>query len=152
MSLPLIQTLQRETEAVKAFADALAEEREAMKAGDAQGLGAVLEHKTALAASLAQLSAAREAQMAACGLRAGPDGMLLGLRVDPELTQAWRTLRLAALGARSASELNTAVIATHLEHTRAAIQVLRQRGADAGLYGRDGRAQGATAGLSLARG
>ncbi|AOY95732.1 flagellar biosynthesis protein FlgN [Cupriavidus sp. USMAA2-4] len=152
MSLPLIQILHRETEAVKAFAEALADEREVMKSGDAQALGAVLDRKTALASALAELGAAREAQMAAAGLRAGPNGMLVGLRIDPAVHQAWRTLRLAALGAHQASTLNSAVIATHLEHTRAAIQVLRQRGIDAGLYGRDGRTQNAASGLSLARG
>jgi len=150
--MSLIRSLQHETEAVSAFAGALAEEREAMKSGDFAALSTLLERKTALARALADMSAAREAQMRAAGIRADASGQLVGLRIDPAVTLAWRDLRLAAQSARDASELNGAVINAHLEFTSAALHTLRQRGTDAGLYGRNGRAEGATPGVSLACG
>ena len=122
---------------MKAFAEALADEREVMKSGDAQALGAVLDRKTALASALAELGAAREAQMAAAG-RAGERHAGRPAH-RPRRASGTAHPALAALGTHRASTLNSAVIATHLEHTRAAIRVLRQRGIDTGLYGRDGR-------------
>jgi flagella synthesis protein FlgN len=90
--------------------------------------------------------------MGALGLKAGPGGQLLGRNADPAVEQAWRELRFAAHTARDANELNGAVVAAHLEFTQEAIHAVRQGGVDAGLYGKDGKAENGAKGVSLAAG
>ena len=148
----LIDCLRKEAEAVTAFAQSLADEREAMKRGDFAALTALVARKTAQADSLARLGADREARMTARGLRAGPGGQLLGSDIDPAVADAWRKLRFAATAARDAIQLNGAIIKAQLEFTREALQALRSGGADAGLYGRNGRAETGLRGVSLASG
>ncbi len=153
MSQALIQSIQHETQAIVAFGRALAEEREAIKAGDFQTLSGLLARKEELAQDLSRMIPAREAQMTVAGLRPAPGGQLLGRQVDPAVAEAWRKLVFFARAARDANELNGAVIGAHLEYTQEAIQVLRQGGEDSGaLYGRDGKAQSGAGGVSLASG
>lgn len=153
MTQALIQSIQQETQAIAAFGRALAQEREALKTSDFEALSGLLARKEELARELSTLGAAREARMTALGLRTGPGGQLFGRHVDPAVADAWRKLVFFASMARDANQLNGAVIGAHLEFTQEAIQVLRQGGEDAGaLYGRDGKAQNASGGVSLASG
>ncbi|WP_265923017.1 flagellar protein FlgN [Cupriavidus nantongensis] len=153
MSQSLIQSLQRETEGIRAFGQLLAEERDALKRGDFQSLSGLLTRKVELGQALSRQLKAREAQMGALGLRAGPEGQLLGRQVEPAVADAWRGLIFAARTARDANALNGAVVDAHLDFTREAIQALRQHsGGDAGLYGKDGKAAAGVGGVSLAAG
>ena len=54
--------------------------------------------------------------------------------------------------ARDGNELNAAVVDALRGYTDEAIQVLRQRGDTATVYGRDGRTQTGPQGVSLANG
>ncbi|KWR87795.1 flagella synthesis protein FlgN [Cupriavidus sp. IDO] len=153
MSQALIQNLQRETEAINAFGKLLTEERDALKGGNFQALSGLLTQKVELGQALSRQVRAREAQMGALGLRAGPEGQLLGRHIEPGVSDAWRKLIFAARAARDGNQINGAVIAAHLDYTREAIQVLRQHsGGDAGLYGKDGKAAAGVGGMSLASG
>ncbi|AGW92727.1 MULTISPECIES: flagella synthesis protein FlgN [Cupriavidus] len=153
MSQSLIQSLQRETEAIQAFGQLLTEERDALKRGDFQSLSELLTRKVELGQALSRQVRAREAQMGAHGLRAGPEGQLLGRQIDPAVAAAWRKLIFAARATRDGNALNGAVISAHLDFTREAIQALRQHGGgDAGLYGKDGKAAAGVGGVSLAAG
>ncbi|MNT43576.1 FlgN protein [compost metagenome] len=83
----------------------------------------------------------------------GPGGLLVGGLVDADVTEAWRKVVFFASKAKDANELNGAIVNAHLEFTQEAIQVLRQGGAGPNeMYGRDGRAQNAASGVSLAAG
>lgn len=152
MSQALIDVMQREAQAALAFADTLQQERAAIRAGDFQALAALIEAKQNLAQDIARLAAARQAQMAAQGIRIGPQRQLIGLNVDPAVAQAWRDLALAARGAADATALTGAVVNAHLKYTSEALQTLRQRGDNATLYGRDGRTETGPRGVSLATG
>lgn len=153
MSQALIQTLKLEADAIAAFGRTLAEERDAIKRQDFQALSELLNQKMELAQGLTRATAAREAQMIALGLRVGPAGLLVGGLVDPAVTEAWRKVVFFASKAKDANELNGAIVNAHLEFTQEAIQVLRQGGAGPNeMYGRDGRAQNAASGVSLAAG
>lgn len=151
MSQDLIDCLLREAQAVLAFDDALKQERAAIRAGDFQALNAVIEAKTQLTHELAQLSAARSAQMAAHGIRVGPQNELVGLDIDPGVSAAWRALVIAARNAAEANELNGAVVSAHLQFTEGALKALRERNS-ATVYGRNGLAQSAARGVTLASG
>ncbi|MGN5476300.1 flagella synthesis protein FlgN [Cupriavidus basilensis] len=153
MSQPLIQSLQKEAEAVTAFGQLLTEEREALRGGDFQSLSGLLTRKVELGQAISRQVAAREAQMGALGLRPGPQGQLLGRNIDSAVVDAWRQLIFAARTARDKNQLNGAIVDAHLDHTREAIQVLRQHsGGDAGLYGKNGKAAAGVGGVSLASG
>lgn len=152
MSQSLIQNLGRETELVREFSAVLGEERKLLKTGDYQALAAALERKVELAGLLGALTTAREAQMGALGIRIAAGGQLVGRHVDPGTEAAWRSLVLAARTARDANEFNGAVVEALRGYTDEAIQVLRQRGDTATVYGRDGRTQTGPQGVSLASG
>lgn len=152
MSQALIASMQRETQAIAAFVEALQQERTAIRAGDFQSLGDLVQNKQELAQQIAQLGTARQAQMAALGIRVGSGRQLVGLHIDEGVANAWRTLVLTARGAAEANTLNGAVVSAHLEYTKDALQTLRQRGDTATVYGRNGRAQTGPRGVSLASG
>lgn len=149
----LIQTLSLEANAIAAFGRALADERDAIKRQDFQALSDLLSKKMELAQALTRATAAREAQMIALGLRLGEGGLLVGGPVDASVAEAWRKVVFFAQKARDANELNGAIVNAHLEFTQEAIQVLRQGGMKPNeMYGRDGKAQAASGGVSLAAG
>jgi flagella synthesis protein FlgN len=153
MTESMVQGMQRETEAVLAFAAALNEERRAIKAGDFALLDTLLERKAQLATMIGELGAIRQAQMAALGIRVGAEQQLLGRGVDSAVTAAWQQLVFAARTAADANDFNGAIVNAHLEFTQDALQTLRQRGGDTGtLYGRDGLAKTGPQGVSLAAG
>lgn len=152
MSQPLILNLQTEAAAIDAFAQALKEERQAIREGDFLRLNELLEHKTELADTLARLAAVREAQMGALGIRIGTDRQPSGRAVTPEVSAAWNALMRAARLASEATELAGAIVAAHLDYTNEALTALRQRGNDTTVYGRDGRPQPGQQGVSLANG
>ncbi|MDF3834355.1 flagellar protein FlgN [Cupriavidus basilensis] len=152
MSQPLIQNLNRETELAKEFAAVLGEERAMIKAGNYEALASLLERKVELAGLLGALTRTREAQMGALGIRLGAGGQLFGREIDPVLESAWRKLLSAVRLASDANAVNTAVVDAHLEFTKEAIQVLRQRGDSGPLYGRDGLTRTGPQGVSLASG
>lgn len=152
MSQALIEIMQRETQAALAFVDTLQQERAAIRAGDFQALAGLIEAKQDLAQDIARLSAARQAQMAAAGIRIGPDRRLVGLNIDPAVATAWRDLLLAARGAADANTLAGAVVGAHLKYTEDALNALRQGGESATLYGRNGRTESVGRGVSLASG
>lgn len=149
----LIQTLSNETKAIAAFGRALADERDAIKRQDFQALSDLLGKKMELAQALTRATAAREAQMIALGLRIGEGGLLVGRQVEPEVIEAWRKVVFFAHKAKDANDLNGAIVNAHLEFTQEAIQVLRQGGMGPNeMYGRDGKSQSASGGVSLAAG
>ncbi|SDD62770.1 flagella synthesis protein FlgN [Cupriavidus sp. YR651] len=149
----LIQTLKLEADAIAAFGRALADEREAIRHQDFQALSDLLSKKMELAQVLDRATAAREAQMIALGLRVGAGGLLVGRLIEPAVAEAWRKVVFFAHKARDANELNGAIVSAHLAFTQEAIQVLRQGGMTPNeMYGRDGKAQNAAAGVSLAAG
>ncbi len=152
MSQSLIQNLSRETELVREFSAVLGEERKLLKTGDYHALAAALDRKVELAGLLGALTTAREAQMGALGIRVAAGGQLVGRHIDPGTETAWRSLLLAARTARDGNELNAAVVEALRGYTDEAIQVLRQRGDTATVYGRDGRTQTGPQGVSLANG
>jgi flagella synthesis protein FlgN len=153
MTESMVQGMQRETEAVLAFAAALNEERQAIKAGDFALLNTLLERKAQLATTIGELGATRQAQMAALGIRVGAQRQLLGKGVDLAVTAAWQQLVFAARTAADANDFNGAIVNVHLEFTQGALQALRQRGGDTGtLYGRNGLAKTGPQGVSLAAG
>lgn len=152
MSQALIDVMHREAQAALAFADTLQQERAAIRAGDFLALSGLIETKQELAQELARLGAARQAQMAAHGIRVGPQRELVGLNVDPAVADGWRDLQLAARGAADATALTGMVVNAHLKFTGDALQALRQRGGNATVYGRDGRTENGPRGVSLASG
>ena len=153
MTQTLIQTLKREADAIVAFGRALAEERDALKRGDFQVLSELLSRKMELAQALTRETAAREAQMIALGLRVGPGGLLIGREIEPAVADAWRKIVFFAQKAKQSNDVNGAIVNAHLEFTQEAIQVLRQGSEVANeMYGRDGKAQNAGAGVTLAAG
>ncbi|WP_454765870.1 flagella synthesis protein FlgN [Cupriavidus campinensis] len=153
MSQTLIQTLKFEADAIAAFGRALADERDAIRRQDFQALSELLDKKMELAQELTRATAAREAQMIALGLRVGAGGLLVGGMVEAAVAEAWRKVVFFAHKAKDANELNGAIVDAHLTFTQEAIQVLRQGGTPPNeMYGRDGRAQNAAGGVSLAAG
>lgn len=152
MTQQLIRLMQAETEALSAFNTSLGEERKAIKAGDFLALNEQIERKAGVLEMIAKLGAARNARLKTLEIRIGDDRQLRGERVDAAIEAGWKGLVFALDAAAEANELTGAMVNAHLEFTQGALHALRQRGATATVYGRDGRTAVQPLGVSLGRG
>lgn len=140
----LADVLAAEAGAASAFVRLLETEQEALKAGNADALQAIIENKTSAAGELGALAAARNAILAAAGLpddRAGTEAWLAANANDGSARAAWDKLLDLAAEARELNRLNGELIRLRMSHNAQMLQsLLAANRQEFDLYGADGQA------------
>lgn len=131
--------LDNEANAIEAFVRLLGAEQQALQDGTLEALPALTEQKTAAVGELARLGQARNVHLQQAGLPADQAG--LKAWAGNEATRGAlidRILTLAA-EARELNRLNGTLIASRLQQTQSALDILTHSQNGGGLYGPDGQ-------------
>lgn len=139
---PIAGILADELAALREFATLLKTEQTILVDGNADGLAALIDGKSALATRLGEFARRRETALAACKLPAGRQGMeawLATLPADTVPRRHWQELLPLAAEARSLNELNGKLIGTRLQHNQQALAALMSATEQAMTYGPDGQ-------------
>jgi flagella synthesis protein FlgN len=142
--LPLLQTLTAEADAVQRFVDVLQLEQSALKSGETEQLTDFAEQKSQVSITLKQLSAQRNALLAASGLsddRAGIEAWCAMNPAEQRVTEAWARVIALASEARELNRLNGDLIQIHMLYNSKALEALRGGNSALELYGPDGQSQ-----------
>ncbi|MEO1767589.1 flagella synthesis protein FlgN [Thiobacter aerophilum] len=153
----LTAALQAEQIAYQTLHALLREEQAALSTGDADGLMALAQRKSAQVAHLAQLAEARNRQLV--NLTGQPDQAGIAAwcdRFDPAdrsgVRRLWHALLEVARAARALNEENGALIQARLQHNQQALAVLHGAAQDvAHAYGPDGQPCPGPAGRPLGK-
>lgn len=132
---------------VSAFVLLLKEEQEALKAGNADALPAIVERKTETVHKLAPVSSARNSELARAGLapdRAGIDAWLSKHPMDKDVRQQWTKLQILAAEAKELNRVNGELIRIHMQNNSQALETLLSTSNRQELYSADGLAASAT--------
>lgn len=143
----LADILAAEAGAVSAFVSLLEQEQEALKAGDADALPAIVDQKAAAARQLAPISASRNTELARCGLSGDRDGMLAWLDKHPQDGAArrhWETLQALAAEARELNRVNGELIRMRMNHNAQMLETLLASNRQ-DFYGADGQTSASAA-------
>lgn len=128
---------------LRCFLEALATEKTALIAGEAQRLPELAAEKSALAERLAAIETRRAALLQSLGLPASRAGVEAWLAQQPATASShalWQEILALAAQARQANELNGALIGTQLQQTHQALSVLLSQ-ATATTYDASGQQQ-----------
>jgi len=139
---PIAGILADELVALREFVALLKTEQTALVGGNADGLTALIEKKSALAARLTDCAQRREQAMAASKLpsgRAGMEAWLGTLQADTTARKNWQELLPLAAEARNLNLLNGKLIGTRLQHNQQALAALMSATERAMTYGPDGQ-------------
>ncbi len=131
-----------ELASLRSFVTLLKTEQATLVEGNADGLAALIETKSGLAAHLTDSAQRREAALAAAQMPAGRAGMeawLAALPANATATKEWHELLALAAEARSLNELNGKLIGTRLQHNQQALAALMSATERAMTYGPDGQ-------------
>jgi len=127
MITSLQQCLERESELVEAFINALADETAALldrKAHDV--LAQASQAKENVAEELVVLSNRRDELLGLMGLPSGHAGTQQAVEQFPEIAPIWTTLLQQASLARDGNERNAAIIHASLRHTEQSLDALHK--------------------------
>lgn len=149
---PLVAVVAAEGAALKHCVDILAEEQEALMRGRFDDLPAIEERKLAALDAAAQLTAAREAELARRRLPATREGMRSLIAAEPRLGTAWQDALEWAKKARDMNRVCGFLIEARMNDTRQALAMLFRTGNSGATYGRDGHLQQKGGGRALAVG
>lgn len=136
-----------EADLVSAFVLLLKEEQDALKAGNADALPAIVERKTATVRKLAPVSTARNAELARAGFaadRAGIDAWLSKRPMDKDVRLQWNKLQTLAAEAKELNRVNGELIRIHMQSNAQALETLLASSNRQELYSADGLAASAT--------
>jgi flagella synthesis protein FlgN len=139
---PIAGILADELAALREFVALLRTEQGILVDGNADGLAALIDEKSALATRLGDYARRREAALAASKLPAGRPGMeawLATLPADALPRRHWQELLPLAAEARTLNELNGKLIGTRLQHNQQALAALMSATERAMTYGPDGQ-------------
>lgn len=139
---PIAGILADELLALRQFVELLKTEQTALIGGDADGLVALIDKKSALAARLSDFAQRREAALAASMLpvgRTGMDAWLAAIPPDATASKNWQELLPLAIEARNLNEINGNLIGTRLQHNQQALAALMSATERAMTYGPDGQ-------------
>ncbi len=132
--------LQREAEAVTAFAQILTEEGDALlQRATPEALADITQRKMAIIDTLDQLAQERDAQLATLGFETGHSGAAAAASAHPDLAEPWEQLLAQADAARQQNEHNGVIIRAQLQYHQQAMAALRDAQARTTLYGPSGR-------------
>ena len=140
----MLQTLTAEAEAVQRFVDILQLEQSALKNGKTDDLADFAEKKSQLGITLKQLSAQRNALLAASGFnddRAGVEAWTAKYPAEKRVNEAWAAILSLASEAKELNRLNGDLINLHLQYNSKALEVLSGGNSALELYGPDGQSQ-----------
>lgn len=128
-----------EATAVAQFVALLGTEQQALQDGDLAVLPGLSEQKAAVVEQLGRLGRARNQQLQAAGLAADQAGLKTwAANLAPRQALVARILSLAA-EAREINRLNGLLIASRLQQTQSALDILTRSQSGGGLYGPDGQ-------------
>lgn len=148
--------LQAEVAAFEALCRVLDSEQACLLRSDADALLALTELKSREVDRLAALADARTRYLRSQQLPADHSGMARLLQSEqgsaaPELARTWGRLVALAEQARALNETNGGLIATRLNHNRAALDALLSAARALNTYGPDGQTDLSTAQRELGR-
>lgn len=138
--------LESEADAVSAFVFLLREEQEALTAGNADALPGIVGRKAAASATLASISAARNAELSRQGHaidKAGVETWLKANAGDRAAVAAWHRLQELAAEARELNRLNGDLIRLRMSHNAQMLEILLAANRQ-DLYGADGQTSATT--------
>jgi flagella synthesis protein FlgN len=136
-----------EADLVSAFVLLLKDEQEALKAGKADALPAIVERKTDTVRKLAPVSSARNAELSRAGLapdRAGIDAWLAKRPMDKDVRLQWTKLQTLAAEAKELNRVNGELIRIHMQSNSQALETLLSTSNRQELYSADGLAASST--------
>jgi flagella synthesis protein FlgN len=147
----LAKLLSEELAILRNFVDLLGREQDLLAKGAAEPLTALASEKSVMATALAQLAAAREAELGRLGLPCGRAGMDAWLDATGAATDQvdWQRLLILAAKARALNETNGKLIGLHLNNNQQALNVLMGAVDRAVTYGPDGQQKTGSGGRSL---
>lgn len=139
--------LVKELSDLRRFCALIDEERKVLTGAQADRLPDLAAQKAALAGSLSQLEARRDALLVKDGYAKGRSGIeaWLARRPDPGIKRQWTELLKLAGQARDGNETNGRLINLLLKQNQEALSVLVSGGAES-IYGADGQPRGVSAG------
>lgn len=138
----LVTIIKREAEAVTRFVELLREEQETLRRGDVEALELLVEKKTHVASSLAQLGEQRNATLAAKGFvadRVGVESWLSSESPGPGADQAWEAVIAGASQAKELNRVNGSLIQIRMQYNTLAVEALLKASRPLNLYGPDGQ-------------
>lgn len=139
---PIAGILADELAALRGFVALLKTEQGILVDGNADGLAALIDEKSALTTRLGDCARRREAALAARDLspdRPGMEAWLASLPADAIARRDWHELLPLAAEARRLNELNGKLIGTRLQHNQQALAALTSATERAMTYGPDGQ-------------
>lgn len=135
----LLTVLGDEATAVENFVRLLGTEQRALQDGALDTLPALTEQKTATVGQLARLGQARNQLLQQAGLPADQAGLKAWAGSDPARTALTNRILVLAAEARELNRLNGILIASRLQQTQSALDILTRSQTGGGLYGPDGQ-------------
>lgn len=131
--------LSEEAAAVEAFVRLLGSEQQALQDGQLDVLPGLTEQKAATVDRLARLGQARNQRLQQAGLPADQAGLRAWAGGDPARALLIDRILVLAAEARELNRLNGTLIASRLQQTQSALDILTRSQNGGGLYGPDGQ-------------
>ncbi|TFW32067.1 flagella synthesis protein FlgN [Massilia horti] len=139
-------TLLTEQQLVGSLVELMQQEQDLLIKADAEGLAALMPHKSELVQQLANLAGERHKALGAAGFAASESGMEPWLAASgaPDVRAQWQQLLGLTAQAKELNRVNGMLINKQLAHTRAALGALQTPGEapEAGVYGPGGQTIG----------
>lgn len=128
-----------EASAVDAFVRLLGSEQQALQDGNLEALPGLTEQKSAAVGQLARLGQLRNQLLQRTGLPVDQAGLRAWAGSDAGRSALIDRILTLAAEARELNRLNGALIATRLQQTQGALDILMRSQTGGGLYGPDGQ-------------
>jgi flagella synthesis protein FlgN len=144
-----VSSLRSELAAFRELHQVLQSEHDCLMRSDVDALLKLIEPKSQQLERLAALAAVRSAYLDSVNLPADRAGMAQWLTVyagpeAPGLADVWNQLLALATKARALNEANGALVASQLNHNKAALAALRSAARTLSTYGPDGHPEPST--------